>query len=389
MTFLDKAKLFSDELVEMRRHIHQYPEIGMSLPKTTEFVMNKLKEIGLEPEEIIESGITATIGGKKPGKTLLIRADMDALPIHEASGEEFSSKIDGKMHACGHDIHTTMLFGAAKLLKEVEDELEGTVKLMFQPGEEIFKGGKAMVEAGILENPKVDAALDMHVHSPSEIGNLNYSKGPFTTSADNFSIHIEGEGGHGSRPEAAIDPLNVAVQIYQALEALIAREISPNDYAALSVCSIDSGDSFNIIPDKVEMRATMRTYEPVIHEKLKERINEIVENVGAAFNTKTWIEVESGTPAIVNDSEMVDQINTYLSDFGMDFKTNPEMRLPASDDFGYVSTQVPSVMFSIGCKPKAVEKNFVHNPKVVFDEDVLPIGAAVFAQSAFSWLKNN
>lgn len=389
MTFLDKAKLFSDELVEMRRHIHQYPEIGMSLPKTTEFVMNKLKEIGLEPEEIIESGITATIGGKKPGKTLLIRADMDALPIHEASGEEFSSKIDGKMHACGHDIHTTMLFGAAKLLKEVEDELEGTVKLMFQPGEEIFKGGKAMVEAGILENPKVDAALDMHVHSPSEIGNLNYSKGPFTTSADNFSIHIEGEGGHGSRPEAAIDPLNVAVQIYQALEALIAREISPNDYAALSVCSIDSGDSYNIITDKVEMRATMRTYEPVIHEKLKERINEIVENVGAAFNTKTWIEVESGTPAIVNDSEMVDQINTYLSDFGMDFKTNPEMRLPASDDFGYVSTQVPSVMFSIGCKPKTVEKNFVHNPKVVFDEDVLPIGAAVFAQSAFSWLKNN
>lgn len=389
MTFLDKAKLFSDELVEMRRHIHQYPEIGMSLPKTTEFVMNKLKEIGLEPEEIIESGITATIGGKKPGKTLLIRADMDALPIHEASGEEFSSKIDGKMHACGHDIHTTMLFGAAKLLKEVEDELEGTVKLMFQPGEEIFKGGKAMVEAGILENPKVDAALDMHVHSPSEIGNLNYSKGPFTTSADNFSIHIEGEGGHGSRPEAAIDPLNVAVQIYQALEALIAREISPNDYAALSVCSIDSGDSYNIIPDKVEIRATMRTYEPAIHEKLKERIAEIVENVGAAFNTKTWIEVESGTPAIVNDSEMVDQINTYLSDFGMDFKTNPEMRLPASDDFGYVSTQVPSVMFSIGCKPKAVEKNFVHNPKVVFDEDVLPIGAAVFAQSAFSWLKNN
>lgn len=389
MTFLDKAKLFSDELVEMRRHIHQYPEIGMSLPKTTEFVMNKLKEIGLEPEEIIESGITATIGGKKPGKTLLIRADMDALPIHEASGEEFSSKIDGKMHACGHDIHTTMLFGAAKLLKEVEDELEGTVKLMFQPGEEIFKGGKAMVEAGILENPKVDAALDMHVHSPSEIGNLNYSKGPFTTSADNFSIHIEGEGGHGSRPEAAIDPLNVAVQIYQALEALIAREISPNDYAALSVCSIDSGDSYNIIPDKVEIRATMRTYEPAIHEKLKERIAEIVENVGAAFNTKTWIEVESGTPAIVNDSEMVNQINTYLSDFGMDFKTNPEMRLPASDDFGYVSTQVPSVMFSIGCKPKAVEKNFVHNPKVVFDEDVLPIGAAVFAQSAFNWLKNN
>lgn len=389
MSFLKQAESFAGELVDMRRHLHQYPEVGMSLPQTTEFVMEKLKEMGLEPEEIIESGVTATIVGNKPGKTLLIRADMDALPIHEESGEAFSSIIDGKMHACGHDIHTTMLFGAAKLLKEVEDELEGTIKFMFQPGEEIFKGGKAMVDAGVLENPKVDAALDMHVHSPSEVGNLNYSKGPFTTSADNFSIHIQGEGGHGSRPEASIDPLNVAVQIYQALEALIAREISPNDYAALSVCSIDSGSSYNIIPNKVEMRATMRTYQPEIHEKLKQRISEIVKNVGEAFNTKTWIEVESGTPAIVNDSEMVDQINTYLEDFGMDFKTNPEMRLPASDDFGYVSTQVPSVMFSIGCKPKGVEKNFVHNPGVVFDEDVLPIGAAVFAHTAFNWLKNN
>lgn len=389
MKFLDKSKLNRDKLVEIRRHLHQYPEVGMHLPLTVDYVEKTLKDLGMNPERIIDSGLVVNIKGGKPGKTLLIRADMDALPILEESGEPFSSKHEGKMHACGHDIHTTMLIGAGILLNEVKDELEGNVKLMFQPGEEIFQGGKAMVEAGVLENPKVDVALDMHVHSPSELGNLNYSKGSFTTSADNFSIFVEGSGGHGSRPESTTDPINIAFQIYAALEALIAREVAPKDYAAMSICSIESGDSYNVIPNKVEMRGTLRTYEPEVHKFLMQRIQDIIRLTAETFGGSARLEIESSTPTIVNDSEMVDQILTYMEDFGMEFKRNSQMRLPASDDFGNISTKVPSVMFSIGCKPKGVEHNFVHNSKVVFDEDVLPVGAAVFAHNAFYWLKNN
>lgn len=387
--FLDRAKEMSEDLVAIRRKIHQHPELGMELPMTTDLVIKELDKLGIENNEIIDSGVSAIIRGKNPGKTLLIRADMDALPIQEESGEEFSSQIEGRMHACGHDIHTTMLLGAAKLLKEVEDDLKGTIKLMFQPGEEIFEGGKAMVEAGILENPKVDAALDMHVHSPTEIGNLNYSKGPFTTSADNFSITIHGKGGHGSRPESTVDPLNVAIHIHQALQALVSREISPREYVAMSICSIDSGDSYNIIPNEVVMKGTLRTYNPDMHNYMMERVQTIIKATAESFQASAELDISSSTPTIVNDPKLVDQIQDYMKDFGMDFKRNPNLQLPASDDFGYVSTQVPSVMFSIGCKPEGVEENFVHNSKVVFDEDVLPIGSAVFAHNAYHWLENN
>ena len=225
----EKQTLFADglqeELVEIRRHLHQNPEIGLELPKTVAFVKEKLTEYGYDPQSCGESGITV-VAGKKPGKTFLLRGDMDALPIKELTDLSFKSE-NGYMHACGHDMHTTMLLGAAKILKEFEDELEGQVKLLFQPGEEILSGSKVCIENGVLENPKVDAGMMMHVFpfSTLKVGQIMPTPGgTFMASADWFEINIKGRGGHGSQPETSIDPNNVAVHIYTALQELSARE---------------------------------------------------------------------------------------------------------------------------------------------------------------------
>ncbi len=389
LSFLNEAKAMQEKLSWIRREIHKKPAVGMDLPITTAFVMEQLEKHGIKAERIIESGISALIEGGKPGKTLLIRGDMDALPLVEESGEEFASEFEGKSHGCGHDMHAASLIGTAILLNKYKDQIHGRVKFMWQPGEEIFAGAKAMIEAGIMENPSLDAALDLHVDASSPIGVLNYSKGPFTTSADNYLIKIKGSGSHGSTPENSIDPLNVAVQIYNAIGAMRVREIKSSEFLAMSICSISSGSSFNIIPDSVEMRGTMRTYNPEIRDYVVRRIEEITTQIASLYRAEASLEIVSSAPTIVNNPEMVDKVNAYLEDFGMDFETDPNYRLSASDDFGYIARTVPSVMFFIGCKPEGVGRNFLHNPKVVFDEAALPISSALLAHVAMKWLEEH
>jgi amidohydrolase len=221
---------------------------------------------------------------------------MDALPLAEESGEEFASEFEGKSHGCGHDMHATSLIGTAILLNENREQLHGRVKLMWQPGEEIFEGMKAMIAAGIMENPAPDAALDLHVDASSPVGVLNYSKGPFTTSADNYLIKIKGSGCHGSMPENSIDPLNVAIQIYNAIASMRFREIKGSEFLAMSICSISSGNSFNIIPDSVEMRGTMRTYNPAIRDYVVERIEKITKEVASLYRAEGSLEIASSAP---------------------------------------------------------------------------------------------
>ncbi|NMA94017.1 MAG: amidohydrolase [Clostridiales bacterium] len=384
--YLKEAMAIREKLSHFRREIHRKPEVGMDLPITTAFVVEQLEKHGIKAEKPIDCGVSALIEGGKPGKTLLIRADMDALPIQEDSGEEFSSEFPGKMHGCGHDMHTAILLGVAILLNKHKDELCGRVKLMWQPGEETFEGAKAMIEAGILENPKPDAALDLHVDASSEVGNLFYSKGSFTTSADNYLIKIAGRGSHGSSPQSSIDPLNVAVQIYNAIAAMRIREIAASEYLAMSICSISSGSSFNIIPDSVELRGTMRTYNPQIRDYVVKRIEEIAQQQATLFGAKASFEIAQSAPTIVNNEEMVDKVTEYLEDFGMQFETDPNFRISASDDFGYIAREIPTVMFFLGSKPEGLKNNLLHNPKVVFDEEALPVGSALLSHLASKWL---
>ena len=225
--YLARANQLVPELVENRRHFHRHPEVRNELFETVKYVKAQLEDMGYQVQEICQCGLVVLAGGKKPGKCILIRGDMDALPMPEDTGLEFSSENPGAMHACGHDLHMAMLLGAAKLLKEHEDEIEGTVKICCQPNEETFGGAKAMIEAGVLENPHVDAAFAIHVGSMADVGTLDYGKGLTMGSADGFSIHVKGKGCHGAAPNSGISPINIGVHIYLALQELLAREVNP------------------------------------------------------------------------------------------------------------------------------------------------------------------
>ncbi|MBL1226711.1 M20 metallopeptidase family protein [Enterococcus sp. BWR-S5] len=390
----DEAKDLQGELVEMRRTLHRSPEIGLSLPKTTALVKEKLESLGLEPKLVGESGLSVTIG--KSGKCFLIRGDMDALPIKEEAEVAFKSENEN-MHACGHDFHTAMLYGAAKLLKEHEDELAGTVKLMFQPGEEILQGAKVMVEEGILENPKVDAAAMIHVFPglPLKSGTVLVPEaGPFASTSDWFEIKIQGKGGHAAMPELSINPLTVMSHIHLALHALEAREISMYDSAVISTTIMEGGVVDNAIPDTAYMRGTIRTFDDKVRKFIFKRIPEIAEGIAQSFGATVEAKIIEGCPTVEVDGTVSADIREALEKVFPGDITSPDIvgmnKLGGSEDFSYVTQEVPSTMLLLSSGHSAEGyPYFVHHPKVVFDEDVLSKGAAVYAISAMEWLKKN
>ncbi len=381
------------ELVEMRRTLHRQPEVGMDLPKTLAFVREELEKLGLEPQIMGQSGLVVTIGQGEP--CFLIRGDMDALPIKEESGEPFSS-VNDNMHACGHDFHTTMLYGAAKLLKQHEAELKGTVKLMFQPGEELLKGAKAMVKDGVLKNPKVDAAAMLHVFPglPVKSGTVLVPEaGPFASTSDWFEINIQGKGGHAATPELSINPLTVMSHIHLALHALEAREISMYDSAVISTTIMKGGVVDNAIPDTAYMRGSIRTFYQTVRQFIFKRIPEIAEGVAQTFGASVDVQMIEGCPTVEVDHKVTETIRASLSAAFPDEVTSPKdagmHKLGGSEDFSYVTQEVPSSMLLLTSGHSDDYPYFVHHPKVIFDEAVLSKGAAVYTIMAMDWLAKN
>ena len=277
-TFLKEAQNLQETIVSDRRYLHQCPGTGFEIAETVSYVKKKLADMGYEPVECGKAGLVVTAGGKKEGKVFLIRADMDALPISEESGVEFAS-CNGKMHACGHDMHTAMLLGAARLLKQHEDEINGTVKLMFQPAEEIFEGSHDMIENGVLKNPKVDAGLMIHVMAgmPFTAGSVVVSApGVSAPAADYFTIHVQGKGCHGSMPNMGVDPLNAAAHILIALEEINARELGISDRAVLTIGTMKAGTASNAIPDSAVMGGTLRTFDEDTRSFMKQRMGNCI-----------------------------------------------------------------------------------------------------------------
>jgi amidohydrolase len=386
---MKRANELKEELVQTRRYLHSIPEIKTDLPLTTKYVKEKLIEIGLDPKEITKSGLVATIGGKKPGGTILLRADMDALDMREESGLDFASKTQ-YAHTCGHDLHAAILLGAAKMLKERENEIEGTVKLMFQPGEEYFIGAKAMIDAGVLENPKVDAALGMHVMLNDPVGSIGYQHGYTLSSVDGFKITIKGKGCHGAMPEKGIDPINAGVHVYLALQELISREISAFDNAIITLGQFAAGTVANIIPDTCVLQGTMRTYGKELRKYLFNRMQEVIDLTCKTYRASFEYEVLSEVPSLYTNPELLDEMLGYIDEMEEDFTLIKDSKGTPTDDFAFITERVPSAHFQFGCKVQDERGAFPqHHPKVVFDENVLPIGAAVIAQCAFNWLKNN
>jgi hippurate hydrolase len=397
---LKEAKEIINTLVEDRRYLHENAEVETELPLTTAYVKNKLKNIGCEPQEICRSGISAVIGGKRPGKTFLLRADMDALPIREETGLPFASKTSN-MHACGHDLHTSMLLGAAQLLKRHEDDIHGQVKLMFQPAEEIVSGAKIMIEAGVLENPNVDAAMMIHVFTglPFPSGMIAIPPaGTISAASDSFTVNVRGKGGHGAMPQMSIDPLNVISHIHIALQAVNARELSPNDITALTVGQIHGGNAANVIPDAAFLSGTIRTYSKENRQFIKERVKEISLGIASTFRAAADVEYFNGCPSVINSAELVRQITEYsinllgkeqVADLA-DLAGGAYAKIPASEDFGFVSELVPSLMLILSAGSLQEGYQYPqHHPKALFNEDILYLGAALHANSAIEWLKNN
>ncbi|GAA0105009.1 M20 family metallopeptidase [Paraclostridium sordellii] len=390
--FIKQAKLIKEDLLDYRRTIHSNPEVGDKLPKTKTFVMDKLREFGYEPIEICESGIVATIEGNKSSKTFLLRADMDALPMKEDTNCDFKSN-NGCMHSCGHDMHTAMLLGAAKLLKQNQDQIEGTVKLVFQPDEEGFTGAKKMIKAGVLENPKVNAAMAMHVYSGTPSNVVVYGLGTSIAGCSRFRIVVKGTGCHGAMPETGVDPINIATHIYLSLQEITSREIPPTKPAVLTIGKFVGGDAPNIIPKEVIMEGTIRSLDKELGQFIFNRINDIVKSTAKMFRGEAELIELSSVPPLANDTNLAKELGSYVKDLvGEKGVVEFEGGGMGSEDFASYSYEVPSVYFMIGAGTKQENPLYgepMHNNKVVFNEDIMVTGAAMHAYCAIKWLQNN
>ena len=391
-SMLRSANAIQDELVRSRRYLHAIPGLGFELKETLDYVSQQLTEMGIEHKPCGKAGIVATVGGKQPGKVFLLRGDMDALPMAEESGEEFAA-TNGYMHACGHDLHAAILLGAARLLKENEDAIQGTVKLMFQPAEEILQGADDMVKAGVLENPKVDVAMMAHVFSglPMPTGMIAVLDGVSNAAADLFTVHIQGKGCHGSMPHTGIDPLLAAAHMLVALQEIHSRELSVTDEVAMTFGSFHAGVAANVIPDTATLKGTLRTFNEDLRAKVKQRMEEIITGMAKAFRVEATIQYDSGCPVLDNDSDLSACVTEYLGELLGPKALFPlkNMKGSGSEDFAFVSRHVPALMLGI---PASASEGTVypqHHPKVRFDESVLSLGAAAFAYAAIRWLEEH
>ena len=395
-----EAAVLEPQLQNWRRTLHRHPEVGFDLPQTRALVKQALTEMGYTPQDCGKAGILVLAGGKKPGKTILLRGDMDALPIQEESGVDFAFEVPGRMHGCGHDMHTAMMLGAAKLLKAHEEELEGTVKLEFQPAEEIFQGSPDMIANGLLEDPKVDAAVMFHVVAgmPLPSGMVLVPGGGITmASCEQYHITVYGKGGHGSMPEACIDPITAAAHIHIALQEINSREMDPHGFGVFTTGRFQAGAASNVIPDTAEMWGTIRTIDPEnkVGELIHKRMTEIAQGVAAAYRCTAEVGFSDYCPCMVVDHALAGNALTYMTELvgqgAMDMsKLTGGKAGGGSEDFAFVSHEVPTVsMFLSAGNAKEGYAYGQHHPKVKFDDSILYEGSAAYSWFALRWLSEH
>ncbi len=403
-TIRQMAQDLQKQLVKDRRYLHQIPEIGTDLPETSAYIKKRLDEMGIPwqdcggplPEQMTkdyitagfprmekETGVIATIGSGSP--CILLRADMDALPIKEDTPLDFKS-TNGCGHMCGHDAHAAMLLGAAQILKQMEGSLAGTVKLMFQPGEETGAGAKLMVENGLLTNPRPDAAFAIHVQPSDSTGHAGYAVGVNSSSLDTFILKIKGHGGHSSQPQLCTDPLMVMNQVYQAVNLLVGRETDPAAMVALTCGVAKGGAAVNIIPDEAELHIGVRTLNVEAAKHLKKRIPEIVEHYVRAWNADYTL-TTFHTPCTLTNEVLCQELVPCLKEVLGASNVHQIPAMSATEDFGYVTEKVPGMFVFLGAGAPGSAP--LHSPKMTLDEDVLPLGAALHANVAVSWLKSH
>lgn len=383
-----ESQKLSDWLVQIRRDLHAHPELGLDEKRTSAKVAEAFREMGLEVRTgIATTGVVATLRGGAPGRTIAVRADMDALPIQEETGLPFASQRAGLMHACGHDAHVAMALGAARILSGIRGELRGNVKFLMQPAEENYGGAKDMVEEGALEDPKVDAIIALHIETDESVGKLVIKEGPIGASADVFMISINGKGGHGSEPQACVDPVHIAAHAIIALQTMIPRTLDARDPTVISVCSIQGGSAFNIIPESVHFGGTVRTLSDERRAIMPKKIEDIVRGICATFGATFDFSYIHGAPVTSNERGMTELMRRVAVELwgpgGVVEMDKPHM---GSEDYSYYLRKAPGAMGMLGARKPDGEHYPAHHPKFDLDERCLPLGTELLAASAIKFL---
>lgn len=383
------SEKYLEKVIELRHELHKIPELGFQEFKTAEVIKRELEKLGIEfKSEVAKTGVVGIIRGKKPGKTLLLRADMDGLPIQEESRYEFKSEIKGQMHACGHDGHVSSLLGVAMILNELKDEIQGNIKLVFQPAEEGPGGARPMIEEGVLENPKVDMAFGCHLWPVYKSGKLIIKDGDMMSSSTLFDIKIIGKGGHASLPEKTIDPIVIGCQVINNIQNILSRGISTLKPAVVSCCSIKSGETYNVIPDTFEVKGTIRTFDDEIREVIIEKIEKILKGITEAYNAEYEFKVNRMYPALKNNHEAYKFVkDVFTKNFGEESVEVLEEPLMGSEDFAFFTKAVPATFFLVGIRDNQEDNEaLLHHAKLYWEDKNLKNSMEAMAQLAVAYL---
>ena len=387
--FKSEAKELFPNTRDLRRDFHRNPELGFQEVRTAGVVARDLTELGLEVSTGVgKTGVVATLEGSRSGPVLLVRFDMDALPIQEETGVEYASQTPGIMHACGHDGHTAIGLTVARMLEAHKSDLGGTVKLVFQPAEEGLGGAQAMVADGVLDNPQPDRSLSLHLWNDKPLGWIGVTPGPVMSASDRFTVKINGRGGHGASPYIAIDPIVAGAQVISALQNIVSRNVDPLESAVVTVTSMIGGEAFNVIPETVELRGTIRSFKPEIRKIVLERFEEISSGVAAAMGCRAEVDLRTITPAVINDPELAKQVFDVANAVYPQAEISSEERTMGSEDMAFMMDDIPGCYFFVGSADHARGLDAGHHhPKFDFNEDALTTGAALMASVVFDFLE--
>jgi len=383
-----EAEALREQLVAWRRDFHMHPELGFQEHRSAGLIADRLRELGYQVQAgVATTGVVALLEGQQPGPVVMLRFDMDALPVTEVNEAKYVSQNPGVMHACGHDGHMAIGLGVATLMAQHQGEMVGTLKLVFQPGEEGMDGAKVMVKEGVLENPRPDVVLATHIWNEKPVGTVSASPGATMAAAEKWTCTVRGKGGHGALPHQTVDPIVATAQIVTALQSVVSRNVSPQETAVVTVGTVHGGDAFNIIPTQVDLSGTIRTYSPQVREMVLRRVREVIEGVAAACGAEADLDIISLTPAVINDAGVVEMVRAAAEAVVGAENVSSDVRTMGSEDAAFFMQEVPGCYFFLGSAnaERGLDAPH-HNPRFDFDEDVLPLGVAVMMQSLAHYL---
>lgn len=386
MTLVEKVEAYRDEFIGLRRRIHENPELAFQEVETTKLIRDYLEQLGIETYPNGDAtGVIGILKGGKPGMVLALRADIDALKLAEKTGLPFASKTEGICHACGHDMHTAVLLGTAKMLSEYREDICGTIKFIFQPAEEGLGGAKSMIANGALENPKPEYILACHTWPEMPAGSIGVRKGAMLGASDTFKITVYGKGGHAAHPHKGIDPVVVSAQIITALQTISSRRVAPVDPIVVTVGHLTAGTVSNIIPNDAVMEGTVRTQSPETREKAAEYLTQISQGVAAAMGAEAKVEYNFGVGPTMNDPYLIDQISEAVTEImGADKLLQVPVASMGAEDFAFYLEKIPGALFRIGTHDETPESKWaLHNPSTLFNEEAIPAGVKAMVASVF------